>query len=133
MNRVVTLLIVSAVGISVLLSACSSQTGESRIKISSEQDAGRATSSLLAKADTQEQAQQWERAAAYLERALRIEPRNGYLWHRLARVRMHQGQHSLSKNLIQKSNALAGDDRGLKLENDRLLEQLRLLTQEAPL
>lgn len=118
-----------------LLSACTgpSQTGESRVKISSEQTASRATSSLLAKADTQEQARQWERAAAYLERALRIEPRNGYLWHRLARVRLQQGQHSLAESLVQKSNALAGDDQDLKEKNNRLMEQLRLLTREAPL
>lgn len=135
MNRAASLLIVSGVVLTVLLSACagSSQKGESRVKISSQQDAGRATSSLLAKADTQENARQWEKAAAYLERALRIEPRNGYLWHRLARVRMQQGQHSLAESLVQKSNALAGDDQDLKLKNSGLLEQLRLLTQEAPL
>lgn len=121
--------------IALVLSACTgpSGTGESRVKISSEQDVGRATTSLLAKADTQEQVKQWERAAAYLERALRIEPRNGYLWHRLARVRLQQGQYGQAGNLIQKSNALAGNDPELKLKNQQLLEQLRLLTQEAPL
>lgn len=123
------------VALLLLLSACAgpSQTGESRVKISSEQNASRATLSLLAKADTQEQARQWERAAAYLERALRIEPRNGYLWHRLARVRLQQGQHSLAESLVHKSNALAGDDQDLKEKNNRLMEQLRLLTREAPL
>jgi Tfp pilus assembly protein PilF len=135
MNKVVSLFAVVGIMIGILLSGCAgqSQPDESRVKISSQQDAGRAVTSLLAKADTQVQQKQWERAAAYLERALRIEPRNGYLWHRLARVRMQQGQIELAKNLVQKSNALAGMDEDLKLNNAQLLEQLRLLTQEAPL
>ena len=135
MNKVVSLFAVVGIMIGILLSGCAgqSQPDESRVKISSQQDAGRAVTSLMAKADTQVQQKQWERAAAYLERALRIEPRNGYLWHRLARVRMQQGQIELAKNLVQKSNALAGMDEDLKLNNAQLLEQLRLLTQEAPL
>jgi Tfp pilus assembly protein PilF len=135
MNKVVSLFAVVSIMIGILLSGCAgqSQPDESRVKISSQQDAGRAVTSLLAKAYTQVQQKQWERAAAYLERALRIEPRNGYLWHRLARVRMQQGQIELAKNLVQKSNALAGMDEDLKLNNAQLLEQLRLLTQEAPL
>ena len=125
----------SGLMIGVLLSACSglSEKEESRVKISSEQNAHRATDSLVAQADTQEQAKQWERAAAYLERALRIEPRNGFLWHRLARVRMFQGQYSQAESLIQKSNALAGDDQDLVEKNRQLLEQLRTYTREAPL
>ena len=135
MNKAVSLFAMAGIIIGMLLSGCAgqSQPDESRVKISSQQDAGRAVTSLLAKADTQVQQMQWERAAAYLERALRIEPRNGYLWHRLARVRMQQGQVELAKNLVQKSNALAGTDEELKLNNAQLLEQLRLLTQEAPL
>lgn len=135
MNRAVLIFLVQGLVLGMLLSACSglSQKEESRVKISSEQNAHRATDSLLAKADTQEQAKQWERAAAFLERALRIEPRNGFLWHRLARVRMYQGQYSLAESLMQKSNALAGDDEELKLKNQQLLEQLRTYTREAPL
>lgn len=130
MNKVVPFLLM----ISLLLTACAGHSPEeSKVKISSEQSAGRATSSLLAKADIQEQSQQWERAAALLERALRIEPRNAYLWHRLARIRMLQGQHNLAINLVQKSEALAGDDEDLKEQNTRLRERLRSLTLEAPL
>lgn len=135
MNRKVFLPVISGLILSGLLAACSglSEKEESRVKISSEQSTHRATDSLLAQADTQEQEKQWERAAAFLERALRIEPRNGFLWHRLARVRMYQGQYSLAENLIQKSNALAGDDQDLLQKNQQLLEQLRTFTREAPL
>ena len=117
---------------SLLLSACanSPEPVVPMMDISSEQDTRRATSSLLAKVDIQEGAQNWERAAALLERALRIEPRNAHLWHRLAQVRLQQGQYHLAASLAQKSSALAGDDVQLKEKNTRLLKQARALAKE---
>ncbi len=56
-------------------------------------------------------------AAASLERALRIDPRNAYLWNRLAHVRLDQGQVTLAGNLADRSNALAGDSPSLKQDN----------------
>ena len=116
-----------------MLSACASsppQTVTPMMDISSEQDTHRATSSLLAKVDIQEGAQNWERAAALLERALRIEPRNAQVWHRLAQVRLQQGQYHLAESLAQKSNALARDDVQLQEKNTRLLKQARALARE---
>ncbi len=118
--------------LSIFLAPCASkpQPETPMMGISSEQDTGRATSSLLAKVDRQEEVQNWERAAALLERALRIEPRNATLWHRLAQVRLQQGQYHLAASLAQKSNALAGDDVQLKEKNTRLLKQARALAKE---
>jgi len=56
-------------------------------------------------------------AAATLERALRIQPQEAYLWNRLARVRMEQGLHAQAGNLAARSNALAGDQAQLKQDN----------------
>ena len=119
--------------LSLLLSACASspQPETPMMDIKSEQDTRRATSSLLAKVDIQEAAQNWERAAALLERALRIEPRNAQLWHRLAQVRLQQGQYHLAESLAQKSNALARDDVQLREKNIRLLKQARALARES--
>jgi Tfp pilus assembly protein PilF len=118
--------------LSVLISACASapQPKIPMMEISSKQDTGRATSSLLAKVDIQEAAQNWERAAALLERALRIEPRSAQLWHRLAQVRLQQGQYQLAENLARKSSALAIDDIQLQEKNTRLLKQARALARE---
>ncbi len=118
--------------LSLLLAACASspQPTTPMMDISSEQDTRRATSSLLAKVEIQEGAQNWERAAALLERALRIEPRDAQLWHRLAQVRLQQGQYHLAASLAQKSNALAGDDVQLKEKNTRLVKQARALAKE---
>ena len=128
MNGVKKIIIV----LSLLLSACASapQPEIPMMDIKSDQDAHRATSSLLAKVDTEESAQNWERAAALLERALRIEPRNAQLWHRLAQVRLQQGQYHLAESLAKKSSALARDDIELQEKNGRLQKQARALATE---
>ncbi len=86
---------------------------------------GRAATSLLARADTHVQAGQWEQAAALLERALRIEPRNAWLWHHLATVRFRQGRYAQAVSLANKSNSLAPGDTVLREKNRRLVEQAR--------
>ena len=64
-------------------------------------------------------------AAATLERALRIEPRNPRLWQELARVRLQQGDFPQAESLAQRSNSWAGSDSVLRAENARLIEQAR--------
>jgi len=64
-------------------------------------------------------------AAASLERALRIEPRNPRLWHELARVRLKQGQHAQAESVAARSNSWAGDDKALRAENWRLIAESR--------
>ena len=80
---------------------------------------------LLDQAKTQAAAGQDASAGATLERALRIEPRNPYLWQELARVRLEQGQYRQAENLAAKSNALAQGDRSLKAANWRIIGQAR--------
>jgi Tfp pilus assembly protein PilF len=48
-------------------------------------------------------------AAATLERALRIEPQEAYLWNRLARVRMEQGRYTQAGDLALRSNSLSSE------------------------
>ncbi len=64
-------------------------------------------------------------AAASLERAIRIEPRNPRLWHELARVRLKQGQYAQAESDPARSNSWAGDDRALRAENWRLIAESR--------
>ena len=86
---------------------------------------GRAATSLLAQADSHVQAGEWEQAAALLERALRIEPRNAWLWHHLATVRFRQGRYAQAVSLANKSSSLAPGDVVLRAKNRRLIEQAR--------
>jgi predicted Zn-dependent protease len=64
-------------------------------------------------------------AAASIERALRIEPRNPRLWQELARVRLQQTQFAQAENMAARSNSFAGSDNALRAENWRLIAQAR--------
>ena len=64
-------------------------------------------------------------AAASIERALRIEPRNPRLWQELARVRLQQRQFEQAESVAVRSNSFAGSDAALRAENWRLIAQTR--------
>lgn len=82
---------------------------------------------LLGQAKRQQENGYPERAAAVLERALRIEPKNAQLWHRLALLRLQQGQLALAENLAAKSSVLANTDVRLKRKNQTIIQQARIL------
>jgi tetratricopeptide (TPR) repeat protein len=64
-------------------------------------------------------------AAASIERALRIEPRNPRLYQELARVRLQQTNFTQAENVATRSNFFAGNDNALRAENWRLIAQAR--------
>ena len=64
-------------------------------------------------------------AAATLERALRIEPRNAQLWHDLAEVRLRQRDYGQAESLAARSNMFAGSDAGLRAANQRVIDEAR--------
>jgi predicted Zn-dependent protease len=64
-------------------------------------------------------------AAASLERALRIEPRNPRLWQELARVRLRQGEYAQAESLAQRSNTWGGTDNRLRADNWRVIAEAR--------
>jgi hypothetical protein len=64
-------------------------------------------------------------AAATLERALRIEPRNARLWHDLAQIRFRQRDFAQAESLAARSNTYAGSDADLRAANQRLIEEAR--------
>jgi len=72
---------------------------------------------LLAEAKTNFETQEYEQAAANLERAIRIDPRNPILWHNLAGVRLKQQDWKRAASLADRSNALAVEDKWLRVRN----------------
>ena len=84
-----------------------------------------AVAGLMDSARTDAAAGRLAEAAATLERALRIEPRNPRLWQELARVRLQQGDFPQAESLAQRSNSWAGSDSALRAENARIIEQAR--------
>ncbi len=80
---------------------------------------------LLNRANEQSRAGDLDQAGASLERALRIDPDNPWLWHRLALVRLFQKQNEQAVSMAGKSNALAPGNRRLQADNWRLIAQAR--------
>lgn len=60
-------------------------------------------------------------AESYLERGLRIEPRNPQLWHYLAKVNLFQGRHQQAISMAKRSLALASSQQQLQADNWRII------------
>lgn len=86
---------------------------------------GKAVTALLESARRQQAAGDLGAAAATVERALRIEPRNGHLWYRLAELRLEQSQYAAAADLAARANALAAGDIPLQRNNWRLIAAAR--------
>lgn len=82
-----------------------------------------AAATLATQAEQQRQSGDYAGAAASLERSLRIAPREAYLWNRLARVRLEQGQAVQAGNLAARANDLAGDKEDIKRDNWRIIAE----------
>lgn len=92
---------------------------------SAEEASGPAVVALLGRADQHMQAGELDRAAATVERALNVEPRNPFLYHRLAVLRLAQDQPDQVEALARKSNSLTGDNPFLQARNWELIAQAR--------
>jgi predicted Zn-dependent protease len=84
-----------------------------------------AIASLVDNARLEAQAGRYPNAAASLERALRIEPRNPRLWQELSRVRLVQREFAQAESCAQRSNSWAGSDTALRFANWQLIAQAR--------
>jgi Tfp pilus assembly protein PilF len=80
---------------------------------------------LVDSARTDTEAGRNAQAAAALERALRIEPKNPRLWQELARVRLREGDYAQVESLAARSSSWAGSDNRLRAENWRLIAESR--------
>jgi predicted Zn-dependent protease len=86
----------------------------------------KAVVALLDRAELDSKAGKREAAGALLERALRIEPRNPWLWLQLAQVRLAQGQYAQAITLARKSNSFGGRQPRLQAENWQVIGQARV-------
>jgi len=80
---------------------------------------------LLDAADRDRAAGRNDSAAASLERALRLEPKNAYLWYRLAALRLEQKNWQQAFVLANKSNSLVSDNTPLKIWNWKLIAEAK--------
>lgn len=116
---------ITAVALLILLPACVTLSPPAPEDSPPARSDNTAVVALLESARQDTNAGKLESAAATLERALRIEPRNASLWHQLARVRLNQGQSGQAIQLAGKSTSLATDNNALRAANWRLIGQAR--------
>lgn len=77
--------------------------------------------SLLASVDSAIAAGDLEGAAATAERALRISPRDAYLWYRLAAIRYQQQRYTDADGFARRALSFAGQNRELSQDINTLL------------
>lgn len=98
---------------------------ESALKLEKEYKEGMAIASLLKEADVKIKEGRLNLASSLLERALRIEPKNPFVWHKLASVRFKQKRWKLAESLAQKSYLFSSDDTSLQIYNWHLIASAR--------
>lgn len=90
-----------------------------------ESGTGPAVLALYSQAQQARQSQQLPRADALLERALRIEPRNAWVWQALASVHLAMNETDQAENEARKSNSLARGNPYIAATNWRLIASTR--------
>lgn len=123
----------------VMLSACGSiitreddsyvvepgSEADSRQKVRPQSDTSKAVLALLANAREAALKGELARSESFLERALRIEPRNAVLWHYMAKLRLNQGRLKQAAGLAAKSNSLDSSNKILQADNWRIIAHAR--------
>ena len=93
--------------------------------------ANAAVTSLVSSADNSIKHGDYRSASAAIERALRHDPKNADLWHRLAQVRLRQSEYAQVESLSLKSNALSNGNKPLMARNWSLISKARRLRGDA--
>lgn len=97
--------------------------GVTRQPLSTTQPVSPVVVNLLQRSEQAAQLQQWQQAELYLERAMRISPRNALLWQRMAQTKMAQNKYDQAIQFASKSNTLAATDRVLRSRNWGIIAQ----------
>ena len=84
-----------------------------------------AVDTLLQQAMQQQQRGELVAATSTLERALRIQPKQPLIWHRLADIRLQRKEFQQADSLAARSNTLAGQDPSLREANLRIMLSAR--------
>ena len=104
---------------------CASPSGQPSWPGTSPDSNTKAVSHLMENARADASAGRLSNAAASLERAIRLAPRNARLWQELARLRLKQGEYAQAENVALRSNALAPGGSALRVENWHIIALAR--------
>lgn len=92
---------------------------------------GPAVLALLRKASAARDAEKPGQATAALERALRIEPRNYFVWSALATTYLQSKDYEQAESVAKKSNSLARGNVYVEQENWRVIHEVRIALGDA--
>lgn len=87
--------------------------------------AGPGALAMLEKAEAYVQMRRFDLAITTLERALRMEPRNAWIWNRLAVAHLEERNRQQAVHLATKSNALISADHPLRPLNNTIIARAR--------
>jgi predicted Zn-dependent protease len=114
-----------SVALTALAAGCATQPGQP-VWTGWPSDANtKAISSLVESARADASAGRLANAAASMERAIRLSPRDARLWQELARLRMKQGEYGQAENVALRSNSLTRGDATLRLHNWQIIAESR--------
>ena len=91
-----------------------------------------AGSALLVQSRNERRAGDYARAAATLERALRVEPTAPAVWLELARVRMLEGNYVQAEQLARKAQTLAADNESVARQSQDVISEALRNRQRIP-
>ncbi len=83
--------------------------------------AGAATQTLINQSRAHQAAGNYEQAAASIERALRIEPRQPLLWLELGNIRLKEGDYTQAEGMGRKALSLSAGDAALTARSEQLI------------
>ncbi len=114
--------------VSAMIVSCSTQEPlsnqyQSDAEVTQQQN--RPAAELQQQALSEIDAGRYQQAADYLQRAIRIQPRNAWSWHYLATVYWYQGRLDRCLAMIDRSSSYAGLDDAVGDVNDRLRMKCR--------
>ena len=109
------------------LAACAPQAPPNRYELSStaEQPGDSAVAELQRNARAALERGEYSRAVAFLQRAIRIEPRNAHSWHYLAETYRQSGDYRRCAEMVERSHSYSVPGDGLERANLLLREQCR--------
>jgi predicted Zn-dependent protease len=85
------------------------------------QGASPALVALLHRAQTEADTGRRNAAVATLERAIRLEPKNAVLWHRMAMLKLEQGEWHQASTMASRSNSLTNGNHALQVLNLKII------------
>ena len=84
------------------------------------------TGTLLGRATEFESNGDYVKSVSYIERSLRIDPQNAYLWYRLANAYFKMGRYQEAIQFAQRSNSFSSRDQRQQTINENLIKHAKL-------